>query len=112
MQLAERWLGFVQAASATSLSGGKSFAYERMLAIFDSIVDSRLEYALGTVAIAAQVNTLVHLRLLQRVSSENNTDKVLDGVKLRCGLARDTVEALALSVGWKEWKERLVGEQA
>lgn len=82
------------------------------MAIFDSIVDSRLEYALGTVSIAAQVNTLVQLRLLQRVSSENNADKVLDGVKLRCGLARDTVDALAVSVGWREWKERLVGEQA
>ncbi|POY72452.1 hypothetical protein BMF94_4278 [Rhodotorula taiwanensis] len=101
-----------KAASATSLSGGKSFAFERMMAIFDSIVDSRLEYALGTVSIAAQVNTLVQLRLLQRVSSENNADKVLDGVKLRCGLARDTVDALAVSVGWREWKERLVGEQA
>ncbi|GAA5865262.1 hypothetical protein JCM3774_004912 [Rhodotorula dairenensis] len=99
------------AASATSLSGGKAFAYERLVAIFDSIVDSRLEYALGTVAIAAQVNTLAQLRLLHRASSENNADKVLDGVKLRCGLARDAVEALAVSVGWKEWKERLVGEQ-
>ncbi|GAA6000442.1 hypothetical protein JCM10207_008013 [Rhodosporidiobolus poonsookiae] len=94
-----------------ALFGGKSFAYERMIAIFEAIVDDRREYAIGSVAIAGQVQTLLHLRLLTRASSESNTDKVLDGVKLKCPLAKDIVDALALSVGWKEWRERLVGEE-
>ncbi|BGP30512.1 hypothetical protein JCM10296v2_002267 [Rhodotorula toruloides] len=99
-------------SASVLLRGGKSFAYERLIAIFESIVDSRLEYALGTSSIAGQVQTLLHLRLLTRASSENNSDKILDGVKLKCGLARDTVDALAVSVGWKEWKERLVGDDS
>ncbi|BGP23211.1 hypothetical protein JCM10295v2_002105 [Rhodotorula toruloides] len=99
-------------SASVLLRGGKSFAYERLIAIFESIVDSRLEYALGTTSIAGQVQTLLHLRLLARASSENNTDKILDGVKLKCGLARDMVDALAVSVGWKEWKERLVGDDS
>ncbi|BGO90022.1 hypothetical protein NBRC10512_002008 [Rhodotorula toruloides] len=99
-------------SASVLLRGGKSFAYERLIAIFESIVDLRLEYALGTTSIAGQVQTLLHLRLLSRASSENNTEKILDGVKLKCGLARDTVDALAVSVGWKEWKERLVGDDS
>ncbi|GAA6034864.1 hypothetical protein JCM8097_009338 [Rhodosporidiobolus ruineniae] len=94
-----------------TLYGGKSFPYERMIAIFEAIVDDRREYALGSVAVAGQVQTLLHLRLLTRASSESNPDKVLDGVKLKCPLAKDVVEALALSVGWKEWRERVVGEE-
>ncbi|GAA5976599.1 hypothetical protein JCM11641_001352 [Rhodosporidiobolus odoratus] len=94
-----------------ALYGGKAFAYERMVAIFEAIVDDRREYALGTVAVAGQVQTLLHLRLLARASSESNTDKIFDGVKLKCPLAKDVVDALAQSVGWKEWRERLVGEE-
>lgn len=33
----------------------------------------------------------------------------LDGVRLKCPLSRDQAEGLAVGVGWREWKERLVG---
>ncbi|BGP14333.1 hypothetical protein JCM10213_004461 [Rhodosporidiobolus nylandii] len=94
-----------------ALFGGKAFAYERLVAIFEAIVDDRREYCLGSVAIAGQVQSLLHLRLLTRASSESNTNRILDGVKLKCPLAKDVVDALAQSVGWKEWRERLVGEE-
>lgn len=53
------------------------------------------------------MQTLVQLRLLTRASAQ---DKVLDGVKLRCAIEREEAEGLAASLGWKEWKERLVGQ--
>ncbi|GAA5921419.1 hypothetical protein JCM3775_003040 [Rhodotorula graminis] len=92
--------------NAAALSGGKPFALERLVALFDAVLDSRLEYALGTPAVLALVQALVQLRLLTRASAQ---DKVLDGVKLRCAIERDEAEGLAVSLGWKEWKERLVG---
>ncbi|GAA5887289.1 hypothetical protein JCM6882_002477 [Rhodosporidiobolus microsporus] len=100
-----------KAAKPASLYGGKSFPYERLVAIFEAIVDDRREYTLGSVGVAGQVQTLLHLRLLTLSSSASNPDKILDGVKLRCPLAKDVVDALAVSVGWKEWRERVVGEE-
>ncbi|GAA5948760.1 hypothetical protein JCM21900_005286 [Sporobolomyces salmonicolor] len=98
---------------AAALSGGKPFAYERMIAIYESIIDERRDYTVGSVAIGGQVQTLLSLRLLQRASSSadtaKNADKLLDGVKLRCSLAREVVDGLARSVGWNEWRERVVG---
>lgn len=101
----------IQAARSSALHGGKPFAYERLVALYDSIVDARLEPTLGAPAVAAQVQTLVALRLLSRASSDNNAERVLDGVKLRCAVEREVADALAASVGWREWKERLVGEE-
>ncbi|GAA5880083.1 hypothetical protein JCM1840_000173 [Sporobolomyces johnsonii] len=99
---------------AAALSGGKPFAYERMIAIYESIIDERRDYTVGSVAIGGQVQTLLSLRLLQRASSSadtaKNADKLLDGVKLRCALAREVVDGLARSIGWNEWRERVVGE--
>ncbi|GAA5839895.1 hypothetical protein JCM11251_001241 [Rhodosporidiobolus azoricus] len=101
-----------KAAKPASLYGGKSFPYERLVAIFEAIVDDRREYTLGSVGVAGQVLTLLHLRLLTLSSASlTNPDKVLDGVKLKCPLSKDVVEALALSVGWKEWRERVVAEE-
>ncbi|GJN87193.1 hypothetical protein Rhopal_000138-T1 [Rhodotorula paludigena] len=100
-----------KAARSSALHGGKPFAYERLVALYDSIVDARLEPTLGAPAVAAQVQTLVALRLLSRASSDNNAERVLDGVKLRCAVEREVADALAASVGWREWKERLVGEE-
>ncbi|GAA6055378.1 hypothetical protein JCM3770_001079 [Rhodotorula araucariae] len=94
-------------AGAAAASGGKPFAVERLVALVDAIVDARLEYALGTPHVLAQVQTLVGLGLVARASAQ---DRVLDGVKLRCRIGRDDADALAVSVGWREWKERLVGE--
>ena len=51
-----------------------------------------------------QINMLISVRLLQRASAES---KVLDGVKLRCQLDRETAERVALSVGLKNWRDYL-----
>ncbi|GAA6062628.1 hypothetical protein JCM10212_000290 [Sporobolomyces blumeae] len=99
---------------AAFMTGGRAFAYERLLAIYESLVDEKREYTIGTVAIHAQVQTLVTLRLLDRTTSTTSldslksADKVLDGVKLRCPLSKGDVDAMAKSIGFAEWKERLV----
>jgi hypothetical protein len=44
-----------QGSKPASLFGGKAFAYERMIAIYESILDDRREYSIGSVAVAGQV---------------------------------------------------------
>ena len=51
-----------------------------------------------------QVTTLVNLRLLQRVSGQ---EKVLEGMKLKCKLTRETIDMLARSVGKPDWAQFL-----
>jgi len=56
------------------------------------------------------VKTLLNLRLLLKASGSSGGDKgELEGLRLKCSLSRDEVEGLALGLGWREWKERLVG---
>ncbi|KAL8287044.1 hypothetical protein RQP46_004050 [Phenoliferia psychrophenolica] len=82
----------------TDLTGGKAFPLERLLAIFEAILrlSDKCKYASQSTDVLMQVNTLISLRLLQRVSA---SDKLLDGVKLKCRLTRDTAYALGLSIG-------------
>ncbi|SCV67843.1 BQ2448_5454 [Microbotryum intermedium] len=90
-------------AQITSLeSGGKAFPLERLLAIFEALVDD--PSVSSTIDVQMQVATLINLRLLQRVSAQ---DKLLDGVKLRCRVGIETVDMLARSCGIKDWKTRL-----
>ncbi|SGZ18046.1 BQ5605_C020g09160 [Microbotryum silenes-dioicae] len=90
-------------AHITSLeSGGKAFPLERLLAIFEALVDD--PSISSTIDVQMQVATLINLRLLQRVSAQ---DKVLDGIKLRCRVGFETVDMLARSCGMKDWKTRL-----
>jgi hypothetical protein len=49
-------LHHVQNSKPASLFGGKAFAYERLIAIFESILDDRREYSIGSVAVAGQVS--------------------------------------------------------
>ncbi|KAK4705046.1 origin recognition complex subunit 5, partial [Phenoliferia sp. Uapishka_3] len=91
------------------LTGGKAFPLERLLAIFEAVLpddedNEHLKDASQTVDVLMQVNTLINLRLLQRISAK---DKLLDGVKLKCRLTRDTVDVLARSVGMKDWVQFL-----
>lgn len=51
---------------------------------------------------------MLSLRLLLRASGTGDKGE-LDGVRFKCPLSRDQVEGLAVGVGWREWKERLVG---
>ncbi|GAA5847190.1 hypothetical protein JCM3766R1_001828 [Sporobolomyces carnicolor] len=93
---------------AAFMSGGKPFAYERLMAIFESIVDEQREFAIGTISVHQSVQTLISLRLLLKASGEKSDKGALDGVRLKCPLSRDEVDRLAKGVGWSEWKERLV----
>ncbi|GAA5863740.1 hypothetical protein JCM5353_002114 [Sporobolomyces roseus] len=97
---------------AAFMSGGKPFPLERLIAIFEAILDSQRSYSIGTTSILSSVKTLLNLRLLlgMKASGSSGGDKgELEGVRLRCSLSRDEVEGLALGLGWREWKERLVG---
>ena len=51
---------------------------------------------------------MLSLRLLLKASGEKTDKGALDGVRLKCPLSRDEVDALGKGVGWPEWKERLV----
>ncbi|GAA6005157.1 hypothetical protein JCM11491_002597 [Sporobolomyces phaffii] len=93
---------------AAFMSGGKPFAYERLIAIFESIVDEKREFAIGSISVNSSVQTLLSLRLLLKASGEKTDKGALDGVRLKCPLSRDEVDALGRGVGWSEWKERLV----
>ncbi len=85
------------------LGGGKAFPLERLLAIFEAIVEDDFVGA-SRADVLMQVTTLVNLRLLQRISAQ---DKVLEGVKLKCKVNRETVDALARSVGKVDWAQSL-----
>ena len=85
------------------LGGGKPFPLERLLAIFEAVVEDEFVGA-SRADVLMQVTTLVNLRLLQRISAQ---DKVLDGVKLKCKLNRETIDALARSVGKVDWAQSL-----
>ncbi|GAA5869029.1 hypothetical protein JCM16303_000340 [Sporobolomyces ruberrimus] len=93
---------------AAFMSGGKPFAYERLIAIFESIVDEKREFAIGTVSVHSSIQTLISLRLLLKASGEKTDKGALDGVRLKCPLSRDDVDGLGKGVGWMEWRERLV----
>ncbi|GAA5946333.1 hypothetical protein JCM3765_000200 [Sporobolomyces pararoseus] len=93
---------------AAFMSGGKPFAYERLIAIFESILDEQREFAIGSISVHSSVQTLISLRLLLKASGEKTDKGALDGVRLKCPLSRDEVDALGKGVGWPEWKERLV----
>ncbi|GAA5991231.1 hypothetical protein JCM5350_005947, partial [Sporobolomyces pararoseus] len=93
---------------AAFMSGGKPFAYERLIAIFESILDEQREFAIGSISVHSSVQTLLSLRLLLKASGEKTDKGALDGVRLKCPLSRDEVDALGKGVGWPEWKERLV----
>lgn len=85
------------------LGGGKAFPLERLLAIFEAVVEDEFVGASRGDALM-QVTTLVGLRLLQRVSAG---DRVVEGVKLKCKVNRETVDALARSLGKPDWAQSL-----
>lgn len=111
-----------QAKLSSDLAGGKAFPLERLLAIFESIVDEKEEYAAQSSDVLMQVSptsdnlprhqltrrhqvaTLINLRLLHRVSA---ADKLLDNVKLKCKVNKDTVDVLAKSLGKNDWRQML-----
>ncbi|KAI5481716.1 Origin recognition complex, subunit 5 [Pseudohyphozyma bogoriensis] len=98
-------VGGGKATVRAQLVGGKAFPIERLLAIFKSIAEDGEEaYAVHTIDVGMLVTTLVQLKLLTRVSA---ADKMMDGVKLKCRLTRDTVGMLAKSVKFSSWEDYL-----
>ncbi|CAO3689470.1 unnamed protein product [Umbelopsis vinacea] len=73
------------------LLGPKAFPVERMLAIFYSIIDEKLDDAID---IPVQITSLTTLRLLLRTT---NMDK-LDGAKYKCNVSFDFIRGVARSV--------------
>ncbi|KAI8575916.1 hypothetical protein K450DRAFT_259376 [Umbelopsis ramanniana AG] len=73
------------------LLGPKAFPVERMLAIFYSIIDDKLDDAID---IPVQITSLTTLRLLLRTT---NMDK-LDGAKYKCNVSFDFIRGVARSV--------------
>ncbi|KAJ2689121.1 hypothetical protein GGH99_002889 [Coemansia sp. RSA 1285] len=73
------------------LLGPKSFAIERMLAIFYSIIS---EPADSSVDVQIQIASLVTLRLLSKTSSGDK----LDGIKCKCNVSLESVRSISRSV--------------
>lgn len=73
------------------LKGPKTFPLDRLLAIFYSINEARVD---ATAEIHEEVKSLVSLRLLQQVSSAEN----LDVVRYKCNLSLTDADRLAQSV--------------
>ena len=73
------------------LLGPRIFPFGRMLAIFYSIIDEPLQ---DSIIINQQVTTLVNLKLLSRISSQDK----LDGLKFKCNSPFEIVNAVASSV--------------
>jgi len=73
------------------LLGPKAFPVERMLAIFYSIIEEKLDDAID---IPVQITSLTTLRLLLRTT---NMDK-LDGAKYKCNVSFDFIRGVARSV--------------
>ncbi|TPX63912.1 hypothetical protein SpCBS45565_g06279 [Spizellomyces sp. 'palustris'] len=73
------------------LLGPKAFPIERLLAIFYSILENSLE---SSIDIYQEIASLVSLRLLVRVTTPDR----LDGVKCKCNVGLEFVNAVAKSV--------------
>ncbi|KAJ2397117.1 hypothetical protein GGI23_003656 [Coemansia sp. RSA 2559] len=73
------------------LLGPKSFAIERMLAIFYSIIAEPVD---SSVDVQIQIASLVTLRLLTKTSSGDR----LDGIKCKCNVSLESVRSISRSV--------------
>lgn len=79
---------------ATQL-GPKSFPIDRLMAIFYSIVEDKVPL---TCNLMAQIPSLVHLKLLNFVSGENN---IMDGgARLQCIVSMEFILQIGRNVGF------------
>uniref|UniRef100_A0A4W3ISS3 Origin recognition complex subunit 5 n=1 Tax=Callorhinchus milii TaxID=7868 RepID=A0A4W3ISS3_CALMI len=74
--------------TSNHLLGPKPFPLDRLLAIFYSIVDSRVA---PTASIFSQISSLVTLQLLTRIGHDDQ----LDGLKYKCTVTLDFIRAIA-----------------
>lgn len=76
-------------------TGPKSFNIDRLLAIFYAILDEKVGL---TCNLLAQISSLVHLKLLNYISGENN---VMDGTaRLQCTVSLEFILQVGRSVGF------------
>uniref|UniRef100_A0A3Q1JFK8 Uncharacterized protein n=1 Tax=Anabas testudineus TaxID=64144 RepID=A0A3Q1JFK8_ANATE len=76
--------------TSNHLLGPKPFALDRLLAIFYSVVDSRIA---PTASIFSQISSLVTLQLLTQVSHDDQ----LDAPKYKCAVSMDFICAISRS---------------
>ncbi|KAM9705687.1 origin recognition complex subunit 5 isoform 1-T1 [Menidia menidia] len=79
--------------TSNHLLGPKPFSLDRMLAIFYSVVDSRVA---PTASIFSQISSLVTLQLLAQVSHDDQ----LDGPKYKCAVSLDFIRAISKTVNF------------
>ncbi|CAL1568505.1 unnamed protein product [Knipowitschia caucasica] len=79
--------------TSNHLLGPKPFPLDRMLAIFYSVVDSRVA---PTASIFSQISSLVTLQLLNQVSHDDQ----LDAPKYKCAVSLDFISAISRTVNF------------
>ncbi|XP_026217068.1 origin recognition complex subunit 5 isoform X2 [Anabas testudineus] len=79
--------------TSNHLLGPKPFALDRLLAIFYSVVDSRIA---PTASIFSQISSLVTLQLLTQVSHDDQ----LDAPKYKCAVSMDFICAISRTVNF------------
>lgn len=77
--------------TSNHLLGPKPFPLDRLLAIFYSVVDSRVA---PTASIFSQISSLVTLQLLNQVSHDDQ----LDAPKYKCAVSMDFICAISRTV--------------
>uniref|UniRef100_A0A3Q4A9V1 Origin recognition complex subunit 5 n=1 Tax=Mola mola TaxID=94237 RepID=A0A3Q4A9V1_MOLML len=80
--------------TSNHLLGPKPFPLDRLLAIFYSVVDSRVA---PTASIFSQISSLVTLQLLTRVSHDDQ----LDAPKYKCAVSMDFICAISRTVNFE-----------
>ncbi|XP_043093577.1 origin recognition complex subunit 5 isoform X2 [Puntigrus tetrazona] len=79
--------------TSNHLLGPKPFPLDRLLAIFYSVVDSRVA---PTASIFSQISSLVTLQLLSQVGHDDQ----LDSPKYKCAVSLDFILAISRTVGF------------
>ncbi|XP_026065638.1 origin recognition complex subunit 5 isoform X1 [Carassius auratus] len=79
--------------TSNHLLGPKPFPLDRMMAIFYSVVDSRVA---PTASIFSQISSLVTLQLLSQVGHDDQ----LDSPKYKCSVSLDFILAISRTVGF------------
>ncbi|KAJ8391091.1 hypothetical protein AAFF_G00097120 [Aldrovandia affinis] len=79
--------------TSNHLLGPKPFPLDRLLAIFYSVVDSRVA---PTASVFSQISSLVTLQLLSQVSHDDQ----LDAPKYKCAVSLDFIRAIARTVSF------------
>ncbi|XP_053271110.1 origin recognition complex subunit 5 [Pleuronectes platessa] len=80
--------------TSNHLLGPKPFPLDRLLAIFYSVVDSRVA---PTASIFSQISSLVTLQLLSQVSHDDQ----LDAPKYKCAVSLDFIRAISRTVNFE-----------